>query len=188
MDFNKINVAAALPVCKRAAGQSSDPRYTALCSLVLRAAHNYPEAIKQAEQAADRGSALAMINLGEAYEYGQGVPQSSVDSLDWYRKAADQGNAFAMSIVGERSMSGKGPAQSDAEAAVWLGIAADNGLPDAMVNLGYLYELGRGVPQSYKKAEDSYRKAALLRIQPAAGSAWAHLGYPVRDRPRCSAE
>ncbi len=177
VDFNRINVAEALPMCKRAAQHSSDPRYLALYSLVLRAGRNYPEAIKQAEKAADQGSTLAMINLGEAYEHGQGVPQSSVDSLNWYRKAADQGNAFAMSVVGEKYMSGEGVAQSDAEAAVWLGKAADSGLPNAMVNLGYLYELGRGVPQSYEKAEDWYRKAALLRIQPAAGSAWAHLGY-----------
>ena len=114
---------------KQAAEYSSDPRYMALYSLVLRAAGNYPEAIKQAEWAASRGSALAIINLGEAYEFGQGVPQSFVDSTMRYRRAADAGNAFAMSILGSRYAVGESVAQSDADAVVWLRKAADGGLP-----------------------------------------------------------
>ena len=44
--------------------------------------------------AADR-DATAQFNLGDMYEFGQGVPQDYEEAVNWYRLAADQGNATA---------------------------------------------------------------------------------------------
>src|SRR5579875_1384456 len=55
VDFDKINVRYALPVCEEAAHLSSDPHYLALYALVLRAAGRYPDAIKASKKAAARG-------------------------------------------------------------------------------------------------------------------------------------
>ena len=43
------------------------------------------------EQAADQGHAVAMNNLGNMYEHGQGVAQSYVKARDWYERAAAGG-------------------------------------------------------------------------------------------------
>ncbi len=41
--------------------------------------------------AAEHGSAAAENEIGRAYQYGQGVPQSDMEALKWYRKGSDHG-------------------------------------------------------------------------------------------------
>jgi TPR repeat protein len=59
---------------------------------------DYAEAVKWFRKAADQGDAKAQLNLGFAYNTGQGVPQSSAEAVKWYRLAADQGYAGAQFI------------------------------------------------------------------------------------------
>lgn len=176
VDFDKIPVAEALPACQKAAHDHSDPRYIALYSVVLRAAQRYPDAIKESKRAASKGSTLAMMNLGELFEYGQGVPQSEVEAMEWYRKAAEAGNAFAMSVVGDKYLNGRGVTESDKDAAEWYQKAANKGMPPAMVNYGYLCEYGLGVTQNYAEAAAWYHKAVDTGVAPFAAFGMAHLG------------
>jgi TPR repeat protein len=125
VDFNKINIAAALPACKDAA-RNSDPHYMGLYGTVLRSARLYAEAIKELRKAAEEGDGLAMLNLGEAYRLGQGVRPSAQDALSWYRKAGDAGIAFASAQVGDWYFTGApGVPLNYAEAAIWYRKAAD---------------------------------------------------------------
>ena len=44
------------------------------------------------QTAADKGSALALRNLGLMYEAGQGVPANRAKALDYFRKAVAAGD------------------------------------------------------------------------------------------------
>ena len=110
--------------------------------------------------AAKEGFTSALINLGEAFEVGCGVAQSTKEAVYWYRKAADQGRSEAQWKLGVLFQYGLGVAQSDKEAAHWYRKAADQGLSEAQCNLGTLFQEGVGVAQSDKEAVQWYRKAA----------------------------
>ena len=47
-------------------------------------------------QAADKGHAQAMLNLGYCYKYGTGVAKDEAGKVRGYRHAADKGHAGAM--------------------------------------------------------------------------------------------
>ena len=34
---------------------------------------------------------MAQYNLGNMYDFGEGVPENDAEAVKWYRKAADQG-------------------------------------------------------------------------------------------------
>jgi len=109
---------------------------------------------------ADQGDAGAQYNLGDLYDYGQGVPQDYAQAAYWYRKAADQGYAPAQNNLGVLYDVGHGVPQDYAQAAYWYRKAADQGYAPAQINLGFLYEVGQGVPQDHAQAAYWYRKAA----------------------------
>jgi len=46
-------------------------------------------------KAAAQGHAEAQYHLGECYEYGKGVKESTEEAVKWFRKAAEQGHAGA---------------------------------------------------------------------------------------------
>lgn len=46
----------------------------------------------QMQQAAESGDAEAMVQVGEAYRLGQGVPLNNAIALEWYEKAAARNN------------------------------------------------------------------------------------------------
>jgi tetratricopeptide (TPR) repeat protein len=98
-----------------------------------------------------------MVNLGDSYLEGRGVPQDDLQAEHLYRKAADLGNATAMVKLGVGSR-----AWNPREAARSFHKAADLGSATAMVNLGALHEAGHGVAKDDSKALVWYRKAADL--------------------------
>jgi TPR repeat protein len=53
--------------------------------------HDYALALRLFRPLADKGNADAQAFLGLMYDIGDGVPQDSVASANWYRKAADRG-------------------------------------------------------------------------------------------------
>jgi len=90
---------------------------------------------------AARGKAQAQLNLGVAYERGQGVAYDMAESLRHYRLAADQGAAEAQHRLGLVYARGKGGVPADAtEAAAWFAKAADQGHERAR---GELEKLGQ---------------------------------------------
>ena len=46
--------------------------------------------------AAERGLAIAQVNIGEMHERGEGVARDRAAAYVWYRRAAAGGNAWAV--------------------------------------------------------------------------------------------
>jgi TPR repeat protein len=61
---------------------------------------NYTEAIRIWRSLADSGVREAQYNLGQAYDYGEGVVKDPAQSALWYSKAAKQGDAAGLYDLG----------------------------------------------------------------------------------------
>lgn len=84
---------------------------------------------------AEKGSAVAMYELGRHYRNGWGVKKDEAEALKWLRLAAEHGHAFAMYDLGKCYRKGTGVEQSDAEAVRWYARAAADGISLALSRL-----------------------------------------------------
>jgi len=99
---------------------------------------------------ANAGDPAAEVQVGEAYEAGNGVAQDLNQAAAWYLKAAKQNN-----IPGElhlavlyRDGGGNTFPRDLTKAAAWYLKAAGQGDVGAQGTMGMLYTLGVGVPRS----------------------------------------
>ena len=60
------------------------------------------EALKWFKQAAEHGYVDAEVELGQRYEYGEGVEQNYVLAAEWYRRAAGHVSKFRWSRTGTK--------------------------------------------------------------------------------------
>ena len=97
---------------------------------------------------AEQGDEFAQYLLGRMYYLGEGVPESAVEAVKWFRKAADQDIVNAQYSLGGMYADGQGVPENDAEAVKWYRKAAGNGFLDAQYNLALMYYDGDGVPES----------------------------------------
>lgn len=111
-------------------------------------------------RAANAGHALAMLNLGVCYEYGDGVPKDCKKAFTLYVSAAASGNAMAQCNLGYCYFNGVGVQRDPEKAVLWYKKAVKGGNARAMNNLGYCYENGQGVEKSPQKAFKLYCDAA----------------------------
>ena len=123
---------------------------------------DYKRALELCREAADLGSAVAMVVMAGMYVQGLGVVLDYGEAFKWLSKAADLGSADAMYLMAGMYDKGWGVAQDYGEAFKWFSKAADLGSAYAMDNLGFMYQNGNGVEQDYEKAINWYRKAADL--------------------------
>ena len=107
--------------------------------------------------------------LAITYVNGQGMPQSSAETLTWYRKAAEQGNVMGQVNLGQMYANGQGVPQSDSEAVAWYRKAAEQGHAAAQRGLGWMYANGRGIPQDAVKAH-MWESLALSNGEAKAGA------------------
>ena len=137
-----------------------------LCFVVIIASlfcHRYvfseilPEKL---QQAAEQGSDVAQLKLGDMYYDGEGVPKDLAAAARWYRKAADQGNDVAQAELGAMYYYGEGVPKDLAAATRWFRKAADQGNDVAQAALGDMYYNGEGVPKDLTAAARWFRKAA----------------------------
>jgi TPR repeat protein len=158
-------------IAKVEEGTDSETKHEAVD--LLQAVHEW------FEKRAAKNDTVAMVNLGELYRNGRGVPQDDAKAREWYEKAAAEyekaaaeyekaaaeGDPDAMVNLGD--LYHNGVPQDDAKAREWYdkarewyekAAAKDNTL--AMNYLGDLYKNGHGVPQDYAKAREWYEKAA----------------------------
>ena len=98
---------------------------------------------------ANAGDAEAQHDLGNAYNFGEGVPQDDAQAAAWYSKATEQGYAEAQHSLGRAYLRGEGVPQNYRQAATWTRKAAEQGQPYAQRDLGVMYQTGQGVPQDY---------------------------------------
>ena len=109
---------------------------------------------------AQGGDAESQFKSGNAYYFGEGVPQDYKEAVKWYTKAAEQGHAAGEYNLGNHYCNGEGVPQDYKQAIKWFTKAAEQGLANAQYNLGLMYNNGEGVPQDYKEAVKWYTKAA----------------------------
>jgi TPR repeat protein len=96
------------------------------------------QAIKYYLDAADRGHAGAMNDLGRLFEYGIGVPKNMSTALEWYQSAAGHGHTRAMTHLGQLNENGVEIPRDLADAARWYEKAARLGDVAAMSSLAHL--------------------------------------------------
>lgn len=85
---------------------------------------DYAEALKCFRLAADKGVAVAQLNLGLMFAAGHGVARDYAEALKWFRLAAARENADAQYAIGVAYSNGYGVSPDDAEAQKWYGLAA----------------------------------------------------------------
>src|SRR5438105_6380780 len=76
-----------------------------------------PIEMSDLQKKAESGDAKAQLELGKAYEKGDGVQQNEEIAAGWIRKAAEQGNAAAQNELGIMYRTGTG-VNKDKEEAV----------------------------------------------------------------------
>lgn len=103
-------------------------------------------------KAAEQGNPEAQLNLGSAYEYGNGVTKDSAEAAKWYLEAANQGETTAQFSLGLLYESGDGVPQNYVEAVRWYRKLAEQGDARGQFSLGAMYYNGLGVPQDYEEA------------------------------------
>jgi TPR repeat protein len=127
------------------------------------------------EQAAIGGkNASALVNLGRAYEFGNGVDPDYAKALAYFKDAADLGSSDGYYNLGWMYFRGLGVSQDYAVARVQFLNAARAGNGAAENKLGVMSELGLGVPVNFDEALAYYKKAGELH---GYDEAQYHLAY-----------
>jgi TPR repeat protein len=83
------------------------------------------------KEAAENGDPEAQIDLGLAYDFGNGVPQDDKEAVKWWRKAVEQGHTKAQFALGFMYYKGDGVLENYVQAYAWWNIAAANEDEDA---------------------------------------------------------
>jgi TPR repeat protein len=88
---------------------------------------DYETAFVEYKVLADQGDARAQSNLGNMYEFGEGVPEDDREAVKWYRLAAEQGNYRAQHNLGIMYRDGEGVPEDYVQAYAWYNLAAAQG-------------------------------------------------------------
>ena len=124
---------------------------------------DFPKALIWYKRAANSGHARAQLNLGYAYQIGEGVEIDIEISKKWYERAAQQGLANAQNnLANIFEQSG-----NFEKAFYWYKLAADQGFVHAEASLGFAYSQGRGVKVNAEAAFKYYQIAAEKGIPEA---------------------
>jgi TPR repeat protein len=87
-------------------------------------------------RAADQGDAVALYELGHAYEFGQrGVSRDQAKAIYWYQEAAERGHIDAQYRLGLRYELGDGLPKDIDQALFWLRKAAEHDQSELTQNL-----------------------------------------------------
>ncbi len=138
-----------------------------VCCLATAAQTSAPDVATLKTKAA-AGDAKAQIELGHAYEDGNGVPQNDELAVKWYRAAAEQGSAVAQNDLGVMYRLGHGVNKNITEAQKWFRMAAKQGYAPAMFNLGTVYYNDQEMPADDKLAYAWFVLADKAGSKPAA--------------------
>ncbi len=118
---------------------------------------------EQTKVAAEKGDALAQLELGELYYQGKGTGRDFAEAMKSYQKAATQGNVLAEANVGWMFERGLGAGADPKQAMEWYAKAAQKGHVEAQVNLAEIYYNQKGLPKrDYTNAFYWYNIAAGL--------------------------
>lgn len=120
------------------------------------------ETVRNLRDAADRGNARAMNQVGVAYENGQGgLPKDEAVAYSWYSRAANEGDPYGQLNLARYLIQGKaGTPKNFPRGFSMLQKSASQGIPQAQHNLGWCYENGVGTQRNLDEAVRWYRTAA----------------------------
>jgi TPR repeat protein len=149
LSLTVIGIPLATPVGIAIAGPFEDGRAELYGRLLPGKVRDYAKAMRLLRPLAERGDPSAQDYVGDMYDHGWGVQQSSVQAAAWYRKAAEQGNQWAQNSLGWMYWTGDGVPKNYAVAMKWTLMAAKQGNWAAQSQMGSFYKLGIGVPQNY---------------------------------------
>ncbi|THV23834.1 peptidoglycan-binding protein [Peteryoungia ipomoeae] len=121
-----------------------------------------PAAITPASlvEAAKRGDAVALFEIGARFTDGRGVPSDFAEAAKWYRLSADRGFALAQYRLANFLEKGTGLPADPAEAKRYYELAASAGNASAMHNLAVMHASGRDGTPDYGKAVEWFTQAA----------------------------
>jgi TPR repeat protein len=91
----------------------------------------------------DQGDDRAQYQLGQMYDYGQGVDHNIDKAVYWYERASAAGNKQAQHSLGVIYIVGRGLMPDYDSAVHWLNKSAEQGYVPAYSELGWAY-LKRG--------------------------------------------
>ncbi len=141
-------------------------------------------------QAANKGHAKSMTDVGWMNENGFGTSRNMHVAFEYYQKAADKGERMAINNLGWMYTKGNVVSVNYAKAVELYEKAIALGEPLAMTNLGWMYETGKGVPVDYSQAFKYYKKAADAGdLQGLHNTGWMYAaGRGTAKSPRNGAE
>jgi TPR repeat protein len=151
----KVNLAAALDWCSKAAAQGLPAAQYELGQIYEHPwdpqIRDLAEAAKWYRKAADQGYADAQDELGGMYELGLGVRTDYAEAEKWFTKAQDYFSIAKMydDVAWNRPL-----------AAKWYRKLADQGDKYAKFRLGEMYRDGDGVPRDYPSSHMWFNVAA----------------------------
>ena len=106
--------------------------------------------------------AMAYFNLGQSFQFGDGVKSDLDKAFNFFSKAAELGHLKAQVQVGICYASGYSVKADKAEAIKWYEKAAKQGEFQALYMLGESYKEGNGVPQNFVEAYKWYSLATSV--------------------------
>jgi TPR repeat protein len=87
---------------------------------------NYETALKLLMPYAEKGNAIAELDIGILYFSGNAVPQDRVEAAKWFKLAAEQGSSGAQTDLGIIYATGNGGPKDLLQAYMWFSVAAQN--------------------------------------------------------------
>lgn len=121
---------------------------------------NLDAALKWLRKAADKGSAEAQYDLGQAYYLGIGLPANAQEATKWWQRSAKNADSAARLDLGEAYFRGYGVARDPKQAVYWWQQAAKQKNEFANLHLWQCYMKGQGVPRDPKIAQQYYSAAS----------------------------
>jgi len=109
-------------------------------------------------KAAEQGVNQAQRQIGEMYEFGEGVRPDHEKAVSWIRKATIEYSASSM-MIAARYSEGISTHQDLRKAIDWYRMSVEAGHVGAQTLLGSLYETSAG-GENYAEAVSWYRKAS----------------------------
>ena len=96
---------------------------------------DYKEAVRYYYKAALNNYTTALVDLGNCYFHGHGVPQDHYKAVQWYKKAATKGYIYGLYNLAWAYEHGQGISKDLAAAKKYYNLAAQQGHPQAKEKL-----------------------------------------------------
>ncbi|XP_049512587.1 protein sel-1 homolog 1-like isoform X24 [Dermacentor silvarum] len=142
--------------------QRANSLYEAAKALLNSTDSDRKKAYELLEEAADLGHAASQESIGEAYLFGEGVPQNVTKARLYFEALASVGSPTGQMYLGFIYAVGLGVNSSQAKALVYYTFGALGGNPFAQMALGYRYWFGTSVLSSCEASLTYYRKVAKV--------------------------